>query len=61
MTASFYRLPAWYKKLLQLRGEDPLVASKNLIVLSNSSNSESAEPHISRLKKSLRIAPELDI
>lgn len=61
VAASYYRLPRWYKFLLRRRDEDPLIASKNLIGLSNCANSEQAYPHIQWLKKSLRIAQGLDI
>ena len=61
MAACYYRLPKWYKRLLERREEKPLIASRNLIGLSNCNTHESADPHIQWLKKSLRIDPELDI
>jgi hypothetical protein len=61
IAACFYRLPSWYRAILKKRGEDPLTASKNLIGLSNCSSSSDADPHIQWLKKSLCIAPELDL
>lgn len=61
VAACYYRLPRWYKFLLQKRGKAPLIASKNLIGLSNSVNSKQANPHIEKLKQSLRIAQEIDL
>jgi hypothetical protein len=61
MAACYYRLPKWYKWLLKWRDENPLVASRHLIGLSNCSTHESADPHIQWLKKSLRIDPQLDV
>jgi len=55
MGACYYRLPKWYKWLLKRRDENPLVASRELIGLSNSSTEESAYPHIKRLKEAMRI------
>lgn len=61
MAASYYRLPSWYRRILKRRGECPLTASKNLIRLSNCSKPQDADPHIQWLKKSLRLASELDL
>jgi hypothetical protein len=60
MAACYYRLPKWYKWLLKRRDENPLVASRELIGLSNCSTEESAYSHIQRLKKALRIV-QLDV
>lgn len=61
IAACYYRLPRWYRAILDRRGEDPLTASKNLIGLSNSSKAEQPDHHIQRLKKSLCLAEELDL
>jgi len=61
VAACYYRLPGWYRSILKSRGEDPIAASKDLIGLSNCSNSSDADPHIRGLKKSLHLAPELDL
>lgn len=61
IAACYYRLPCWYRYILKKRGEDPVTASRNLIGLSNCSKPADADPHIQWLKKSLRIAPELDL
>lgn len=61
LEACFYRLPSWYRCLLQHKGEDPLRASSNLIGLSNSSTYEAAEKHIAWLRRSLRLSRQLDI
>jgi hypothetical protein len=61
IAACYYRLPWWFRSILRKRGENPLKASKSLIGLSNSNNSSDAYPHIQLLKKSLRIAPEIDV
>jgi hypothetical protein len=61
IAACYYRLPPWYRAILKKRGEDPLTASKNLIGLSNCDSSSAADPHVDKLKKSLCIAPELDV
>jgi hypothetical protein len=60
IVACSYRLPSWYRWLLKRRREDPFMASKNLIGLSNSSTDIQAEKHLESLKKSLCIARELD-
>jgi hypothetical protein len=61
IAASYYRLPKWYRWLLKKREEDPIMASKSLRALSNSSTHDDAEKPRERLKKSLCIAKELDI
>jgi hypothetical protein len=61
IAACYYRLPWWYRFLLKKRGENPLLASKNFIGLSNCSKLLDADPHIQWLKKSLLISPELDL
>lgn len=61
IAACYYRLPCWYRCILKRRAEDPVTASKNLIGLSNCSKSEDARSHIGWLKKSLKIASELDL
>ncbi len=61
MAACFYRLPCWYKWWIERRGEKPIIASRNLIGLSNCNTHDSAEIHIQELKRSLKIDPELDI
>jgi hypothetical protein len=61
IAACYYRLPRWYRAILNRRGEDPLKASKNLIGLSNSSKPGQADPHIQWLKKSLCLAEEIDL
>lgn len=52
--ACYYRLPLWYKWILQLRKESPLDAASALIGLSNSSN-ESYQVHERALRKALRL------
>ena len=60
IAACYYRLPWWYKKyFLEKRHEDPLMASKNLIGLSNSSN-ETYTGHVSALKSALNLN-DLDV
>ncbi len=61
MTASYYRLPRWYRYILKKRNENPIEASKNLIGLSNSITNDQATPHLMRIKISLCLAAELDI
>ena len=60
MAASYYRLPRWYRAWLKKIGEEPLVASKNLIGLSNC-NLDTSDHHIQWLKKSLLLDRKLDI
>ena len=60
IAACYYRLPKLYQAWLKKKGEDPLVASKNLIGLSNC-NLDTADHHIQWLKKSLRLDRKLDI
>ena len=55
IAACYYRLPRWYKRFfLEKRNEDPLLASRNLIGLSNSSN-ETYDKHVAALKKALNL------
>lgn len=55
IAACYYRLPWWYKKVfLKKRNADPLMASKNLIGLSNSSN-ETYNGHVETLKSALNL------
>jgi hypothetical protein len=61
MVACYYRLPHWYKRLLELRQEMPCNASSNLIGLSNCKNRETAETHIKCLKENLKLDPKLDV
>lgn len=60
IAACYYRLPRWYKKFfLEKRNENPLMASRDLIGLSNSSN-ETYDKHIQALKNSLNLQ-DLDV
>jgi len=61
IAASYYRLPGWYRFLLKRRGEDPVIASRNLIGLSNCAKETDAHPHIRWVMKSLKITSELDL
>lgn len=61
MAACYYRLPHWYKWLLERREEKPLIASSSLIGLSNCNTHDSAKIHIQWLEKSLKIDPKHDV
>ena len=61
MAACYYRLPCWYKYWIEHRGHKPLIASRHLIGLSNSSNEDQADIHIQWLRKSLGLSTEEDV
>lgn len=61
LTASYYRLPRWFRLKLKFMKENPLEASKNLIGLSNCSKSDQANLHVQALMRNLRISKTLDI
>ena len=50
-----YDLPPWYRLVLQRRGESPVEASKHLMKLSNTRNSEHAERQVEKIKAVLKI------
>jgi len=58
--ASYYRLPWWYKKYLNRKGENPIQASKALVGLSNTKEYDLANKYTERLRKSLRISESIE-
>lgn len=55
LSATYIELPFWYRRLLQLRGQNPEIAARNLIGYSNTTDYDNAHDHEERIKKSLNL------